>query len=878
MLEVVEQIASDYKERAEDYAVADGVGGFNMYEEGGLRLAGAGDGVIVEATVNADQVITSLVPPGSAAIGAAVVEWEGSAVEHYEIWSATARLNPDTGGGQEVTHWVAQLYRVTDMFRGDEAQGVPSTQRIWRIAPISFPIVVAAGVTTADVPFTFASGYGVPTIGPTGEGLSKPLTLMFVWALKAGNEPAANAAWMGDSGDSGVSYGGHSAMRYDLVRDASPNAGSLDYIVGDAPINGLPAFALRGQSYSSSSLEWTTFPLDLGVAPSVGTSLEIVVEYAAPSDTEVTVELDDGGGYVEVLNGDRVGEDRTAYGGSDLSAMNRQQTYDLKLTLTASSDGLKTPRVFRVGIREVSAQEVDSRELVTFESAGWAIDPFSCQSEIPTLSITLHRDGVRDYRSWAEELFATNYVNQIMLRVRIGHPDLARQHWLHVDDFIIERYDPTGDGIHVEAVSPLKYAAAELPPKVGSVREIIEYENEDLRAIEDDLISGQIGVASQYVGPGITDQYTLASRLIKEVRAGLEVLQEVHFLDGSVKISSQGQLKTVRLFDDVPPEGDAFFPMSATQVTGFDAGLDKRITSIDVPYGWDDQLQEYTGERTSAASATIVANLGQAIARKTTLDDRFARWIPDSTLADTIGARLCKHFGVGIPRLRFISLEPRPQLEPGDPAVVEQDRYVGRDPVTGDPLRGRLWAIGRIVHCGDALGTDFTLWVQAWVNFLPTAAAVSRVGFVRALAPLESDTSSDSVTGTVVETTLKTHVIPGRLLGPAGGFIYEVVVDIGGTNNAKTVRIKYGGTTVATAVFISSETGKSRIRVEVRNTSRTSQRIIGELKKGAANSITVDDVSIDTEQDQNLIVTGELANGSDSIEIEDSVVRFFGTG
>ena len=74
-------------------------------------------------------------------------------------------------------------------------------------------------------------------------------------------------------------------------------------------------------------------------------------------DTRLTYRLNDGGGMTVVLDGDVIGEDNTATGGSDLSGMTRQQTYDAQITLTPATD--LSPIVRRLGLTDPFSQHLD---------------------------------------------------------------------------------------------------------------------------------------------------------------------------------------------------------------------------------------------------------------------------------------------------------------------------------------------------------------------------------------------------------------------------------------------------------------------------------------------------------------------------------------
>jgi len=793
-VQTVVTTTSDIRDTKNDYAVrADATTGFVVYEEGGVRLSGSGTTAIVENTVRLTGAdITALVPPISATLDVGVVEWGGAQAESIELFSATAYLDPDTGAGQEVTTWFAAIFRLAraSVVAGDE---------VWDLQWLGSDSVTAGGAA-GDVTFTFARGQTVPVTGPAPdveEALrpsttpDQPATVLMVWALQGTGETAANAAWEADSGNTTMTDGSHSVTRYQLTQlDNNAELSTTTRYIASAPQSGVPTMSFGGNTYTSAVITWSAAGpgdgIDLGAAPGASTLLELVLEAAEPADTTVVGQVDDGvAGFTTFVDGDQIGVDRTAQGGTDLSGLLRQQLYDIRANVNTSADTSKTPRLFRIGVREVTLEDVDA--LAEFGAGAWAIDPITCASEIPTLDLLLHRDGVNDYRSWAEELFAANHLNDLLLRVWIGHPDLARRYWLHVDDFLVDTYAPTTLGVEVACVSPLQYVLANIPPKVTTVRSAIVYSGSTLKAVYDDIITGQVGVAARFIGPGIEDTSTTVTKTVRAKTQAIDVLREINFLNGSVLLSSQGRLKARPLFNEEPPEREAVFPLADTQILGIDAGHDRRITEFDVSFGFTSG--EFAGEREHAASASVIANLGPtAVGQDAELDASTAEWIINSTHADVIGNRMVTLFATGMAQVRFRSATPRPWLEPGDPCSVEQDLYVGRDPSTGNGIRGRSWTRSMITQCHDVLGTEFTAWVQSWVPFLTSGTAITRTSM---LVNLEGPAT-------------KTLTIPAAALVQGSTTAYSSGIGVAQPNVAATTVSLYAAVTLPPGVTIDS--------------------------------------------------------------------------
>jgi len=743
IVETVITTAADIKDRESDYSGADATAAFTLFDDGGVRLIGSGTSALAANTTRvAGADLTNLQPPTGSALGCAVVELGYTTVvgQQTEIFGATAYLDPKTSGsGQEVTHWYANLYRF-------DGVSIDSGQEAWSLQPIASDSVAAA-TSPGDVTFTFAKGQGFPAFGdpPDLEGASVasglpagPSVVLIVWGLKGNGEIASNTSWDCDANNASVASGDHTIYRFDLTAlDTTSDVATLRYTAAAA--SGVPAMSLTANtSYTSATISWTNAgspsnELDLGAAPSSGTDLEMVLQYSAPSTTTVVAQIrqpDAGSGspgsWFTFVDGDVIGEDKSGdEGGSDLSTLPRQQTYDLQVALNTTTARTHTPRLFRVGVQEITHEVVDG--LMDVNSAGWAIDPITCEGEIPTLDALLHREGEKDYRSWAETLFAENHLNELVFRIWVGHPDLARKYWLKIDDFLVGDYSPGPSGISVRLVSPLQYVLLPIPAHSGGSRTPKEYDGQTLLQVFDDIINVQCAVPTRYRGNalcGSTQGITSVTKTVSVETQAIDVLRQINWLNGSALISSQGVFKTVPLFSDLPldPQTQAFFEYDDIAVQSTDTGFDRRVTTFEVPYGWDGN--KYAGEKQATPGATVLARLGKtAFAQASQLDDGTARWIENTTNATTVGNRIVENFLAGLSQVRFTSSTARPWLEPGDTCVIEQDIYVGIDPRSGRALRGRGWSKAMVTQCHDIMGHEFTVWVPSWFDTIASTTA-----------------------------------------------------------------------------------------------------------------------------------------------------------
>ena len=745
ILEVLTVDAEDIIDIEADWDAANSTSGFETLEEGGVRLTGSATVHAEAVTESAGSDITALVPPLSATIDCAVIEWAGSDVETIEIDNAVIRLDNDTGAGQEVTKWAAQMFRLHGAALSNALDDT-----VWRIVPISQVVYVTAGAAKANVTFTFKTGDTAPLVGPApvttfaareAGAPIKPTTLLMVWALKGEGVAASNASWICDTGNTNITDNGHVVSRHQItaVSDQQLDTGGTLY-KDEGQAAGVPYFSLKGNTYSETTMTFTTADIDLGAAPGSG-DLELVVEGNTPGSTTFIVQIDDGvQGWTTVSDGDVIGADNSAdpatsphdqyaNNGTNLSAFVRQQNYDIRTTLTPSTATTETPTVRRMGVREVTSERVDG--LVTFGGTTWAVDPLTMQSEIPELEVSLLRNGNRDYRSFVEDLFSTYHVGQLHLRIWIGHPDLPRQDWLHRADFVIDDYEAAGPDVKLFCVSPLALSNRDIPVIAASTLQPLTYTTSTLKATYDDLMSGQIGVAARYIGPGVEDASTTVTKTISTTRKGLTELNRIAWIAGGSVIESQGRFKWVDFFTRKSPI--AFFPMEEVKMLGVTPGLRTRVTGYKVAHGWDQTKDEgkgaYAGTKSVTHSAGIT-KLGRALVDITEgAEDEVSKYIEDATVAGTLADRTVAALGNGMMLWRFRSNIPHPWLEPGDPIAVESDRFVGRDPNTDNAIRGPVAALARIQACHDLEGREFTVWVQAYSDILGTSETVTHDGY-----------------------------------------------------------------------------------------------------------------------------------------------------
>jgi len=152
---------------------------------------------------------------------------------------------------------------------------------------------------------------------------------------------------------------------------------------------------------------------------------------------------------------------------------------------------------------------------------------------------------------------------------------------------------------------------------------------------------------------------------------------------------------------------------------------------------------------------------------------------------------------------------------------------------------------------------------------------------VRTLAVQNTDSSvTDATTN---ETTLFSCTVPGGALGPNDWLEIEAPTGVSGVAVARTLRVKFGGTTFVT--YTSSAAGVTRFPAQARIVNRNStaaQRSYApqnSVQQGGLSALTLPTIAtgvVDTTQDQTLVVTGQwgtAGTGTNAITLEMVNVR-----
>lgn len=760
--------------------------GLTRPQIGGARLIRDTDATHAQHdTASADQENTATDLDNESPWFMLVLEWSEIDADDFEIHSLTATLDPDVDGtGREVAEFRCQLYQSVAESDGSEtvelrALGAQGVAEVSGNSQSDFTFDLSGGEVGSppepgDSPGR--EGGGVGRGGGTSENdpITNPRTFIKIWAVDSDGAAAGNCAWVGDNDDSAAST---------LVTDGSTNTADASFLELRSLDNprrnvggefekfgngdGIPDFSLDGIAYTEATATFGS--IDLGSAPAADTDLVVVAQGEEPSDSSLTWELSDDGGstWHTVADGDVIGEDNSP-DGNDLSGVSRQQTYDMRVTLSPSSDGHTSPFARRIGVEEMTTTDLD--QIADVEDAGnWSFDPVSLTGEIPEATISLLKDGVRDYRSEGERLFAQHHIGDMTFRVWIGHADLPRKHWLHVDTFEVDDYSSEGAAIEVTGLSPLRRLKTGVPPydTSNNERTPVEYTNQTLKAAWDDLLDSQVALPGRFRGSGVED--TTSQSVSKTLRDsdGKTELDAIAHLAGGTVVTSQGKVKYQDAFTEGKGGVRATFAKEEIQVVGVTPGYKNRVEEYFVPYAYDDDRDDFDGEVRSFYAPSIAKLGGKGLDMDEDLDSAVARWLPtpndtssnspDQNLAAHVARRTTSPDGLGpgLKQVRFENTIPHPELEPGDAVVVETDQLVIKDPATDRAFRGLLWLTGVIQVQHDIWGTEHTVWVQQIEDATPSEEDSNRQSFadpaVTGASGSWDDAGNVDVTGKVRE-------------------------------------------------------------------------------------------------------------------------------
>lgn len=656
---------------------------------------------------------------------ALLVEHLGGGRIDREFSALTARLDPRANGGnpKTVSTFVAEVFRITRK-GGEEGENEDqiTVELIARSAPED-----AAGEVAADFVFSFATGSGrFPTVGDPPEGaFSRPQSLIRIVAFQDDGSIADNVSWLSDSAQTGpISNANSEVTHYSIIEatnQAETHRGGSVWDLGGTVAN-MPRFKLEMSAYATVVMTATGASAIPDIA---GTGdLTIVSRGEQWGDSTLVYEIDDGGGFVTCIDGDVLGLDNreTIDGivyGNDLSGVSTTGPWDMRVTLTPSTDNLRSPVAIDMGIERIAITSLAGAAII--RGGARQIDPLSLKANIAKAEIDIIKTGEKDFRDYGSELLSLNHIGDIELRVYVGDPSgtyLHRSEWMLHSVWDVEDYF-SKDSVHtVIGISPLRRLRIPIPPFVvtsgnNGTRKSIEVSG-TRKAVWDEIVDSFVGLPTRLVGPGVEDTSNSIKKLIIDGDAKDE-LDRVAATGGDANIESQGRIKAVKVMRDEPIDYIvARYPLGSYTPVRIGPGFSARTDEYFVRYNWEESDRRFEKERRQLNAVALLKLGGSGLDTTRRLEDETAKWIITQALADAVGGRFLKHFGNGLIEWEIIPNERNPQLEIGDVVTIETELFVARSPINDQPIRGLVSATAYVSAVGDDWAQRLVLWIPGF--------------------------------------------------------------------------------------------------------------------------------------------------------------------
>jgi hypothetical protein len=138
---------------------------------------------------------------------------------------------------------------------------------------------------------------------------------------------------------------------------------------------------------------------------------------------------------------------------------------------------------------------------------------------------------------------------------------------------------------------------------------------------------------------------------------------------------------------------------------------------------------------------------------------------------------------------------------------------------------------------------------------------------------LASTAVAVSHTGDLTDFTLATIAIPGNSMGLSGAIRVTTQWSMTNNANSKTLNIKYAGTAYLASTLASN--ASARIQSQWQNRNATNSQVGNSTIQGnfSGNANAAITTAVDSTADQNITLTGQLANAADTITLESYLVE-----
>ncbi len=697
------------RNKNQDWLDADGGGfpvGFQLTESGSLRLTATVSTTL--ELITSDGVHTDL--DRDTPFNVAQCSWGGTEPEDWELREITAHLDPDTGGGKNVAFWVGQLFAL------ERVVGIQDL-REFHLVPLHGPIIVVAGASVGDVTFTPPTGVEIrpKLMGPPENGgtdFPDPTTFFFVFAIKNDGSSATNVGWSRDSTVGLVDTASNILDGVSLVQD---DDGTYEVPGGIFT----PRCSFRAGAFTAATVTWTTNLFDLGAAPASGERVQLIALAEIPSGTSALFEIrnDADSAWLTFVDGDFA---------DTLTGVTNKQTYKMRVTLTPDTGGDLTPVLVEIGIAAVIVEDVS--EIVDVGNIGWGFDPPTLRGEISELAMRGLTDPPRDFNDLLTELLANNDLADMLLRIYVGSPNLAREFWLHIDDYFIDDVAWASGEYRILGISVIHLLRSTLPKfdDVLNERTRLEFTNTGLKTFYESIMNNEIAVPARFVGPGVEDDATQITDKIDDSDGKLEI-DAGAYLDGRTVLTSQGRIKAVKVLDGFGIAG--VFPLDEIELVQVTPGLRQRSPEFVVPWDFDFVANDFTQEVRRIHLASLTKQGSAKLDTEKVLARVVARKIDTQTLASKVAQAYADAFGPGLIQIDFRPVYAFPELEPGDMVAVQFEGLAIKDPNTGRSIRGVLWGYGPIRRCVGWRNDAISVWIRSYSDIFSSIDDVIRRAF-----------------------------------------------------------------------------------------------------------------------------------------------------
>lgn len=132
-----------------------------------------------------------------------------------------------------------------------------------------------------------------------------------------------------------------------------------------------------------------------------------------------------------------------------------------------------------------------------------------------------------------------------------------------------------------------------------------------------------------------------------------------------------------------------------------------------------------------------------------------------------------------------------------------------------------------------------------------------------------------SLTGTTNETTMATITIPGGAMGANGQIIVDSLWTYPSTANNKIMRVKFGGTTYQAVTATTTLNSSQSVRIANKNATNSQMAPSTGIIGSGAQNFTPATSSVDTTSPVTLLLTGQLALGTETLILQSYSVRLY---